>query len=214
VGQHTAAQAGPAIVLSLLLAALAAGLVLCCLQELVLRLPAAEGLHGLLAASWGPRWPVLGAILLLELMATGGRGAVHGPPSARGRRRLGPPGRRLAAGPGNGVGGSADVGCAGVAAAADVALAACALLTVKIGVGVLLLALAARYVHYAYWIPWLPPATAPYRFGLGGVLAAAVLLLGVFASVGLALGFPARCAARRDVATQCWRWSRCWRCCC
>jgi len=72
-----------------------------------------------------------------------------------------------------------------------VALVACALLTVKIGVGVLLLALAARHVHYAHWIPWLPPATAPYRFGLGGVLAAAVPLLGVFASVGLALGFPA-----------------------
>jgi hypothetical protein len=56
---------------------------------------------------------------------------------------------------------------------------------------VLLLALAARHVHYGHWIPWLPPATAPYRFGLGGVLAAAVPLLGIFASVGLALGFPA-----------------------
>ena len=57
VGQHTAAQAGPAIVLSLLLAALGAGLVLCCLQDLVLRLPAYDGLYGLLAASWGHGWP-------------------------------------------------------------------------------------------------------------------------------------------------------------
>ena len=34
-----------------------AGLVLCCLQDLVLRLPAADGLYGLLAASWGHGWP-------------------------------------------------------------------------------------------------------------------------------------------------------------
>ena len=48
-----------------------AGLVLCCLQELVARWPAAEGLHGLLAASWGSRVAgVLGLALLLELVAT------------------------------------------------------------------------------------------------------------------------------------------------
>ena len=193
VGQHTAAQAGPAIVLSLLLAALAAGLVLCCLQELVLRLPAVEGLHGLLAASWGPRVAmVLGTILLLELMATTAGVAqsmahhLHAAAAAGG----------LQAGGWLPVQVTASVGLLMLGAldgqpAASLALAACALLTVKIGVGVLLLALAARYVHYAYWIPWLPPATAPYRFGLGGVLAAAVPLLGVFASVGLALGFPA-----------------------
>lgn len=189
VGQHTAAQAGPAIVLSLLLAALGAGLVLCCLQDLVLRLPAADGLYGLLAASWGPRVAiVLGAILLLELtattagaaqsmarhvhavLATGGLHANDWLAAAMGLLML----SALALLPPRGV-----------------ALAACALLTVKIGVGVLLLALAARHVHYGHWIPWLPPATAPYRFGLGGVLAAAVPLLGIFASVGLALGFPA-----------------------
>ncbi|KAG0943376.1 hypothetical protein G6F31_014737 [Rhizopus arrhizus] len=61
------------------------------------------------------------------------------------------------------------------------ALVACALLTVKLGTGLLLLVLAARHVHYALWIPWLPEATAPYRFGPGGVLAASVPLLGVFA---------------------------------
>lgn len=193
VGQHTAAQAGPAIVLSLLLAALAAGLVLCCLQELVLRLPAAEGLHGLLAASWGPRVAmVLGTILLLELMATTAGVAqsmahhLHAAAAAGGLQAGGwLPGQVTASV------GLLMLGALALLPPRDVALAACALLTVKIGVGVLLLALAARYVHYAYWIPWLPPATAPYRFGLGGVLAAAVPLLGVFASVGLALGFPA-----------------------
>ncbi|WP_414609045.1 amino acid transporter [Stenotrophomonas pavanii] len=178
VGQHTAAQAGPAIVLSLVLAALGAGLVLCCLQELVVRWPAAEGLHGLLAASWGSRVAgVLGLALLLELVATTAgvtQSMVHHAHAALAAAGVGlllavlallPPRR--------------------------VALVVCALLTVKIGVGLLLLALAARHVHYAHWIPWLPPATAPYRFGLGGVLAAAVPLLGIFASVGLALGFPA-----------------------
>lgn len=193
VGQHTAAQAGPAIVLSLLLAALGAGLVLCCLQDLVLRLPAAEGLHGLLAASWGPRVAgLLGIALLLELVAiTAGaaQSMAHHAHAVLAVGGLQPsdwlPEQVTAA-----------VGLLMLAALAmlpprGVALAACALLTVKIGVGVLLLALAARHVHYAHWIPWLPPATAPYRFGLGGVLAAAVPLLGVFASVGLALGFPA-----------------------
>lgn len=193
VGQHTAAQAGPAIVLSLLLAALGAGLVLCCLQDLVLRLPAAEGLHGLLAASWGPRVAaVLGTILLLELVATTAGAAqsmahhVHAVLAAGGLQASnGLPEQVTAAV------GLLMLGALALLPPRGVALAACALLTVKIGVGVLLLALAARYVHYAYWIPWLPPATAPYRFGLGGVLAAAVPLLGVFASVGLALGFPA-----------------------
>ncbi|HDS1583609.1 TPA: amino acid transporter [Stenotrophomonas maltophilia] len=193
VGQHTAAQAGPAIVLSLLLAALGAGLVLCCLQDLVLRLPAANGLYGLLAASWGPRVAiVLGAILLLELMATTAGAAqsmarhVHAVLATGG----------LHADDWLPVQVAAAVGLLMLTALAllpprGVALAACALLTVKIGVGVLLLALAARHVHYGHWVPWLPPATAPYRFGLGGVLAAAVPLLGIFASVGLALGFPA-----------------------
>lgn len=193
VGQHTAAQAGPAIVLSLLLAALGAGLVLCCLQDLVLRLPAAEGLHGLLAASWGPRVAgLLGIALLLELVATTAGGAqsmahhVHAALATGGFQASDWLPEQMTA-----AVGLLMLGALALLPPRGVALAACALLTVKIGVGVLLLALAARYVHYAYWIPWLPPATAPYRFGLGGVLAAAVPLLGVFASVGLALGFPA-----------------------
>lgn len=193
VGQHTAAQAGPAIVLSLLLAALGAGLVLCCLQDLVLRLPAAEGLHGLLAASWGPRVAaVLGTILLLELVATTAGAAqsmahhVHAVLAAGGLQASNWLPEQVTA-----AVGLLMLGGLALLPPRGVALAACALLTVKIGVGVLLLALAARHVHYAHWIPWLPPATAPYRFGLGGVLAAAVPLLGVFASVGLAMGFPA-----------------------
>ncbi|MBW8776874.1 MAG: amino acid transporter [Stenotrophomonas sp.] len=193
VGQHTAAQAGPAIVLSLLLAALGAGLVLCCLQDLVLRLPAAEGLHGLLAASWGPRVAaVLGTILLFELVATTAGAAqsmahhVHAVLAAGGLQASNWLPEQVTA-----AVGLLMLGALALLPPRGVALAACALLTVKIGVGVLLLALAARHVHYAHWIPWLPAATAPYRFGLGGVLAAAVPLLGVFASVGLALGFPA-----------------------
>lgn len=193
VGQHTAAQAGPAIVLSLLLAALGAGLVLCCLQDLVLRLPAAEGLHGLLAASWGPRVAaVLGTILLFELVATTAGAAqsmahhVHAVLAAGGLQASNWLPEQVTA-----AVGLLMLGALALPPPRGVALAACALLTVKIGVGVLLLSLAARHVHYAHWIPWLPAATAPYRFGLGGVLAAAVPLLGVFASVGLALGFPA-----------------------
>ncbi|WP_414611892.1 amino acid transporter [Stenotrophomonas muris] len=193
VGQHTAAQAGPAIVLSLLLAALGAGLVLCCLQDLVLRLPAGEGLHGLLAASWGPRVAgVLGMALLLELVATTAGVAqsmalhLHAVLAAEGLQPCDWLPEQLTA-----AVGLLMLGALALLPPRRVVLVACALLTVKIGAGVLLLALAARHVHYAHWIPWLPPATAPYRFGLGGVLAAAVPLLGVFASVGLALGFPA-----------------------
>ncbi|MCU1067028.1 amino acid transporter [Stenotrophomonas maltophilia] len=193
VGQHTAAQAGPAIVLSLLLAALGAGLVLCCLQDMVLRLPAAEGLHGLLAASWGPRVAgVLGVALLLELVATTAGVAqsmahhVYAVLAAEGLQASDWLPEQVTA-----AMGLLMLGALALLPPRRAVLVACALLTVKVGAGVLLLALAARYVHYAHWIPWLPPATAPYRFGLGGVLAAAVPLLGVFASVGLALGFPA-----------------------
>ncbi|KOO82633.1 amino acid transporter [Stenotrophomonas maltophilia] len=192
VGQHTAAQAGPAIVLSLVLAALGAGLVLCCLQELVVRWPAAEGLHGLLAASWGSRVAgVLGMALLLELVATTAGVTqsmvhhAHAALAAAGQQASDPLPTLAAAGVG------LLLAVLTLLPPRRVALVVCALLTVKIGVGLLLLALAARHVHYAHWIPWLPPATAPYRFGLGGVLAAAVPLLGIFASVGLALGFPA-----------------------
>ncbi|HFK2922465.1 TPA: amino acid transporter [Stenotrophomonas maltophilia] len=193
VGQHTAAQAGPAIVLSLLLAALGAGLVLCCLHDLVVQQPDAQGLHGLLVAGWGPQLAgVLGGVLLLELVVTAAGAAQSSASHLHAMLAL--------------FGVQADhtvpvqltaavallvLGATALLPARVVALVACALLTVKIGIGLLLLTLAARYVHYAHWVPWLPDATAPYRFGLGGVLAAAVPLLGVFASVGLALGFPA-----------------------
>lgn len=192
VGQYTAAQAGPAIVLSLLLAALAAGLVLCCLQVVRQQRPGADGLHGLLVASWGRGLAgLLGAVLLLELVATAAGVAqsaalhLHAVLASRGiSTDSWLPGPLLAAA------GALSLGMFAVLPPRRAALLVCALLTVKIGIGVLLLALAARHVHYAHWIPWLPEATAPYHFGLGGVLAASVSLLGVFASVGLALGFP------------------------
>ena len=192
VGQYTAAQAGPAIVLSLLLAALAAGLVLCCLQGVRQRWPEAEGLHGLLVASWGRGLAgLLGAVLLLELVATAAGVAqsaalhLHAVLASRGiSADSWLPGPLLAAA------GLLRLGMFAVLPPRRAALLVCALLTVKIGIGVLLLALAARHVDYAHWIPWLPEATAPYHFGLGGVLAASVSLLGVFASAGLALGFP------------------------
>lgn len=192
VGQYTAAQAGPAIVLSLLLAALAAGLVLCCLQGVRQRWPEAEGLHGLLVASWGRGLAgLLGAVLLLELVATAAGVAqsaalhLHAVLASRGiSADSWLPGPLLAAA------GLLLLGMFAVLPPRRAALLVCALLTVKIGIGVLLLALAARHVDYAHWIPWLPEATAPYHFGLGGVLAASVSLLGVFASAGLALGFP------------------------
>ena len=201
VGQRTAAQAGPAIVLSLLLAALAAALVLFCLHALVQRLPAAAGLHGLLAATWGrPLARLLCAGLLLELVATAAGAAQAG---ARHLQWL-LAGRGIDACGGLPVPAIAAIGLLVLGAIAllpprRVALVACALLTIKIGVGVLLFALAARYVHYAHWVPWLPEATAPYRFGPGGVLAATVPLLGVFASAGLALGFP---GLRQRTATR------------
>ncbi|WP_295566822.1 amino acid transporter [uncultured Stenotrophomonas sp.] len=192
VGQHTAAEAGPAIVLSLLLAALGAMPLLYCLHALSRQLPAADGLHGVLRARWGRvSAGLLGGALLLELVATLGGVAQS---LARHLRALlaccdidagiavpDPLMASLAL---------LLIGVVGWLPPRGAALAACALLTVKLGTGLLLVALAARHVQYAHWIPWLPEATAPYRFGPGGVLAASVLLLGVFASVGLALGFP------------------------
>lgn len=192
VGQHTAAQAGPAIVLSLLLAALAAGLVLCCVRRVHRHLPGTAGLHGLLAAGWGGRGAgLLGAALLLELLVTLAGAAqsmaVHlqvALAHAGFDPGYGVPVQVIAA---------ASLVLWGLCALMPprrAVLAACALVTVKVGVGALLLVLAARHVHYAHWIPWLPEAIAPYRFGVGGVLAATLPLLGVFASAGLALGLP------------------------
>ncbi len=191
VGQHTAAQAGPAIVLSLLLAALGTLPLLCCLHVLNPLLPV-DGLLGLLRAGSGRASAgLLGGMLLLELVATSA-GAAQSLASHLRVFLL-----RCGIDAGNAmpdqlaaVFGLLLLGVVGLLPPRRVVLAACALLTMKIGIGLLLLALAARYVHYAHWIPWLPEATAPYRFGLGGVLAASVPLLGVFASVGLELGFP------------------------
>lgn len=191
VGQHTAAQAGPAIVLSLLLAALGTLPLLCCLHVLNPLLPV-DGLLGLLRAGSGRASAgLLGGMLLLELVATSAGAAQSLASHLRvfllccGIDAGNAMPDQLAA-----VFGLLLLGVVGLLPPRRVVLAACALLTMKIGIGLLLLALAARYVHYAHWIPWLPEATAPYRFGLGGVLAASVPLLGVFASVGLALGFP------------------------
>ena len=71
VGQHTAAEAGPAIVLSLLLAALGAWLVLCSLRDALRAAPAGCGLHDLLQLAWGRRVAdLLVLALLLELVVT------------------------------------------------------------------------------------------------------------------------------------------------
>lgn len=192
VGQHTAARAGPAIVLSLVLAALGTAPVLYCLHVLNQQRPAGGGLHGMLQASWGRAGAgVLSGVLLLELVVTSA--GVAQSIASHLQVLL----ARCGIETGNGMPvqllaatGLWLLGMVGLLPPRHVALIVCALLTVKIGIGLLLLALAARYVHYALWIPWLPEATAPYRYGLGGILAASVPLLGVFASVGLALGFP------------------------
>ena len=195
VGQHTAAQAGPAIVLSLLLAALGTLPMLYCLRVAMRRVPNPSGLHGLLRAAWGkPLADVLVIALLLELTATtaglaqsmanhlyAAAGAVDVAPSQWMPLPLTASILLLLLG-----------GATAVLRTPCALLLASALLTVKLGVGLLLLLLAARHVHYAYWIPWLPTATAPYRFGLGGVLAAGVALLGVLLGAGLLAGFAGR----------------------
>ncbi|WP_363731723.1 amino acid transporter [Stenotrophomonas indicatrix] len=195
VGQHTAAQAGPAIVLSLLLAALGTLPMLYCLRVAMRRVPNPSGLHGLLRAAWGkPLADVLVIALLLELTATtaglaqsmanhlyAAAGAVDVAPAQWMPLPLAASILLLLLGVATAV---LRTPCA--------LLLASALLTVKLGVGLLLLLLAARQVHYAYWIPWLPSATAPYRFGLGGVFAAGVALLGVLLGAGLLAGFAGR----------------------
>ncbi|WP_243747158.1 amino acid transporter [Stenotrophomonas indicatrix] len=195
VGQHTAAQAGPAIVLSLLLAALGAVPMLYCLRMAMRRVPDASGLHGLLRAAWGRLLAdVLVIALLLELTAT-----LAGLAQSM-ARHLYAAAEVIDAAPAQWLplplAASILVLLLGAATAVlrtpRALLLASALLTVKLGVGLLLLLLAARHVHYAHWIPWLPSATAPYRFGLGGVLAAGVALLGVLLGAGLLAGFCGR----------------------
>lgn len=205
VGQHTAAQAGPAIVLSLLLAALGAVPMLYCLRMAMRRLPDASGLHGLLRAAWG-RLPadVLVIALLLELTAT-----IAGLAQSM-ARHLYAAAEVIDAAPGQWLplplAAAILVLLLGAATAVlrtpRALLLASALLTVKLGVGLLLLLLAARHVHYAHWIPWLPSATAPYRFGLGGVLAAGVALLGVLLGAGLLAGFSGRVPRPRSQVSR------------
>lgn len=201
VGQHTAAQAGPAIVLSLLLAALGAVPMLYCLRLAMRRLPNPSGLHGLLRAAWGKLFAdVLVIALLLELTAT-----TAGLAQSM-ARHLYAAAEVIDAAPAQwmplSLAASILLLLLGAAAALlrtpRVLLLASALLTVKLGVGLLLLLLAARHVHYAHWIPWLPSATAPYRFGLGGVLAAGVALLGVLLGAGLLAGFCGKVSRPRS----------------
>lgn len=205
VGQYTAAQAGPAIVLSLLLAALGAVPMLYCLRLAMRRLPNPSGLHALLRAAWGKLFAdVLVIALLLELAAT-----TAGLAQSM-ARHLYAAAEVIDAAPAQWVplplAASIMVLLLGAATAVlrmpRVLLLASALLTVKLGVGLLLLLLAARHVHYAHWIPWLPSATAPYRFGLGGVLAAGVALLGVLLGAGLLAGFAGRVPQPRSQVSR------------
>ncbi|WP_254051161.1 amino acid transporter [Stenotrophomonas sp. ESTM1D_MKCIP4_1] len=194
VGQNTAARAGPAIVLSLLLAALGTVPLLFCLREVMRRSPDAAGLPGLLQIACGQRLAaVLLGLLLLDLLATlvgaaqSGARHLHAAASALEE----PPQRWLPVSMAAMLG-LVPVGVAALLRPRRAVHVACALLTLKVGLGLMLVAVAARYVHYGNWVPWLPSATGPHRFGLGGVLAAAVPLLGVFASVGLLLVFAPR----------------------
>jgi len=204
VSQNTAARAGPAIVLSLLLAAVGTAPLLFCLREVMRRTPDAAGLPALLHGICGQRLAaVLLALLLLDLLATlagaaqSGARHLYAAASALGE----PPQRWLPISMAAALG-LLPVGLAAMLRPRRALLVACVLLTVKVGVGLLLVLLAARYVHYGNWVPWMPSSTGPHRFGLGGVVAAAVPLLGVFASAGLLLGVAPRVQRPHRQLTQ------------
>jgi len=204
VSQNTAARAGPAIVLSLLLAAVGTAPLLFCLREVMRRVPDAAGLPALLQAVCGQRLAaLLLALLLLDLLATlagaaqSGARHLYAAASALGE----PPQRWLPISMAAALG-LLPVGLAAMLRPRRALLVACVLLTVKVGVGLLLVLLAARYVHYGNWVPWMPSSTGPHRFGLGGVVAAAVPLLGVFASAGLLLGVAPRVQRPHRQLTQ------------
>ena len=194
VSQNTAARAGPAIVLSLLLAAVGTAPLLFCLREAMRRTPGAGGLPGLLQGACGQRMAaVLLGLLLLDLLATLAGAAQSGARhlyAAAGA--LGEQPQRWLPMPLAAALGLLPVGLAAMLRPRRAVLVACVMLTLKVGVGLLLVLLAARHVHYGNWIPWMPSSTGPDRFGLGGVMAAAVPLLGVFASAGLLLGVAPR----------------------
>lgn len=194
VSQNTAVRAGPAIVLSLLLAAFGTVPLLFCLREVIRRSPGADGLPGLLQETCGRRLAaVLLGLLLLELLATLAGAAQSGARHLYAALHVlgGHPQRGLP------VPLAAALGLLPVAVVAMLrprraVLVVCVLLTLKVGVGLLLVLLAARYVHYGNWVPWIPSSTGADRFGFGGVLAAASPLLGVFASAGLLLSVAPR----------------------
>lgn len=204
VSQNTAARAGPAIVLSLLLAAVGTAPLLFCLREAMRRTPDAAGLPALLQGVCGQRLAViLMGLLLLDLLATLTGAAQSG------ARHLYAAAGALGAVPQRWLPismaaslGLLPVGLAVMLRPRHTLLVACGLLTVKVGLGLLLVLLAARYVHYGNWVPWMPSSTGPHRFGLGGVVAAAVPLLGVFASAGLLLGVAPRVQRPHRQLTQ------------
>ncbi|WP_406234756.1 amino acid transporter [Isoptericola jiangsuensis] len=204
VSQNTAARAGPAIVLSLLLAAVGTAPLLFCLREVMRRTPDAAGLPALLQGVCGRRLAaVLLALLLLDLLATlagaaqSGARHLYAAASALGES----PQRWLPISMAAALG-LLPTGLAAMLRPRRALLVACVLLTVKVGLGLLLVLLAARYVHYGNWVPWMPSSTGPHRFGLGGVVAAAVPLLGVFASAGLLLGVAPRVQRPHRQLTQ------------
>ncbi len=194
VGQNTAARAGPAIVLSLLLAAAGTAPLLFCLREVMRRMPGGAGLPAALLDVCGPRpAAVLLGLLLLDLLATLAGAAQSGAQHLYATvSALGQPPQRWLPMPLAAALGLLPVGVAAMLRPRRAVRLACVLLSVKLGVGLLLVLLAARYVHYGNWVPWMPSSTGPHRFGLGGVVAAAVPLLGVFASAGLLLGMAPR----------------------
>ncbi|WP_256642802.1 amino acid transporter [Stenotrophomonas sp. 9(2022)] len=204
VSQNTAARAGPAIVLSLLLAAVGTAPLLFCLREVMRRTPDAAGLPALLHGICGQRLAaVLLALLLLDLLATLAGAAQSG---ARHLNAVAcalgvPPQRWLPISMAAALG-LLPVGLAAMLRPRRTLLVACVLLSVKVGLGLLLVVVAARYVHYGNWVPWMPSSTGPHRFGLGGVVAAAVPLLGVFASASLLLGVAPRVQRPHRQLTQ------------
>ncbi|HCR34512.1 MAG TPA: amino acid transporter, partial [Stenotrophomonas sp.] len=155
VSQNTAARAGPAIVLSLLLAAVGTAPLLFCLREVMRRTPDAAGLPALLHGICGQRLAaVLLALLLLDLLATLAGAAQSG---ARHLNAVAcalgvPPQRWLPISMAAALG-LLPVGLAAMLRPRRTLLVACVLLTVKVGLGLLLVVVAARYVHYGNWVP-------------------------------------------------------------
>ncbi|WP_313420969.1 amino acid transporter [Stenotrophomonas sp.] len=163
VGQNTAARAGPAIVLSLLLAAAGTAPLLFCLREVMRRMPGGAGLPAALLDVCGPRpAAVLLGLLLLDLLATLAGAAQSGAHHLYATvSALGQPPQRWLPMPLAAALGLLPVGVAAMLRPRRAVRLACVLLSVKLGLGLLLVLLA-------------------------------VPLLGVFASAGLLLGMAPR----------------------